>query len=395
MKILLTSYYYKPHVGGIENSIFYLAQAYQQQGHEVVIAASDAGLNNIRLPADEMVDGFRVLRFRTYMPGMAALKVFKYQADVRSCTAFFKKLPFKPDVVITRNHVTGYAALKAGLKNIAYIIPGVVKIQDREFAGSVASSTIEKKLKDLVFRVVFLNYLENVQFKLLKGCNRILAFSKNMANQVLSVAPMVADKIIITKPGIDAGYFDGMPDKPTAKQKVGIDKDTFVYLILSRLVRQKSIDIAIKAFSRIDHNGAVFLIVGDGSEEQTLRLLVNELDLTDKVIFAGRSNTPNIYYTAADVYLLPSTHETFGQTILEALYAGVPVVAFDSGQPGIVTATSEIVDKHTGVLAKFTVDDYAAAMKAIRERYADFHIDKEAVAEKYSWLNLAKSCIDG
>ncbi|MFD0763859.1 glycosyltransferase family 4 protein [Mucilaginibacter lutimaris] len=395
MKILLTSYYYKPHFGGIENSLFYLAQTYKQQGHEVLIVASDSGPADSRLPAEEVIDNIKVKRFRSYNPKISALKILKFYNEVKACASFFKQLNFLPDVVVTRNHITGYAAVKAGFKNIVYIIPGVVKIQDRGFAGIKSSSYFVKKLKDIVVSYVFMKYLEGIQVELLNACKKIIVFSKNMGEQVLSVAPASKDKIVIAQPGIDTNYFANLPGKDEARRQIGIDKDKFVYLILSRLVRQKAIDIAIRAFKAIDHTNAILLIVGDGPEGSTLKQLAADLELTDKVLFMGKTLTPNIFYTLADVYLLPSVHETFGQTIIEALFAGKPVVAFDSNQPGIKTASSEIIDSGSGILTQYNIEAYAAAMAEIRSNYAAYQINKQVVADTYSWNKLAEAVING
>jgi glycosyltransferase involved in cell wall biosynthesis len=88
------------------------------------------------------------------------------------------------------------------------------------------------------------------------------------------------------------------------------------------------------------------VLVGDGSERLPLEALARELDVADAVQFLGtRSDVPRLL-AAADVFLLTSVSEGIPLTLIEAMAAGVPVVATDVGGVG------EMVDDGvTGCLA--------------------------------------------
>lgn len=395
MKILLTSYYYKPHVGGIENSLYYLAKEYQKMGHEVLIVASNKHtVKGQGLPLQETIDGIAVKRFNVIDSGNPFLNIFKYQLDLKSNTKFFKALTFGPDIVISRNHITAMAASKAGLKNIVYVVPGVVKFQDSNFLNNKVKGVINN-LKKLIFKTITLSFLEKIQVRSLNAVKKIFVFSNVMVNQVLQVAPDVKSKLNLTTPGVDPGYHEKAPSLVDARKQIGIDHDAYVYLILSRLVAHKSIDIAIKAFAQLkDKKNKVLLIVGDGSEKVNLQNLAGSLNVLSNTIFIGKTSTPQLYYAAANAFLLPSKHEPFGQTILEALMAGLPVIAFDSKEEGIETASSEIIEPSMGILCKNSVEDFAHSMSKVTDIDYSSGINAEKLKDKFSWQTLAKKLIE-
>lgn len=95
-----------------------------------------------------------------------------------------------------------------------------------------------------------------------------------------------------------------------------------VFLFVGRLVDIKNVDTAIRAFSRLDQDKNVFVIVGDGPERNKWEQLAHELNTN--VIFTGRKEGQdlNAWYNVADVFVLPSYQESFGAVTNEALLAG-------------------------------------------------------------------------
>jgi glycosyltransferase involved in cell wall biosynthesis len=73
------------------------------------------------------------------------------------------------------------------------------------------------------------------------------------------------------------------------------------------------------------------MIVGDGPERATLETLVEQLDLREHVLFVGHRNDVPEMLAAADMAVMPSLSEGLGVAAIEALAAGKPTVAFDTG----------------------------------------------------------------
>lgn len=95
-----------------------------------------------------------------------------------------------------------------------------------------------------------------------------------------------------------------------------------VFLFVGRLVDIKNVDTAIRAFSRLDQDKNVFVVVGDGPERDKWKQLAHELNTN--VIFTGRKegNELNAWYNVADIFVLSSYLEPFGAVTNESLLAG-------------------------------------------------------------------------
>ena len=115
-------------------------------------------------------------------------------------------------------------------------------------------------------------------------------------------------------------------------------KDEQIIMCVARLDPRKRIDLLIKAFSILKQEAKLKLvIVGSGSEDVKLKKYAKDLHLENEVIFLGsRSDVPSLL-KEADVFVLPSDEEGFGNVIIEAMAAKVCVVAsFVGGIPEII-----------------------------------------------------------
>ncbi|MEK7126136.1 MAG: glycosyltransferase, partial [Patescibacteria group bacterium] len=116
------------------------------------------------------------------------------------------------------------------------------------------------------------------------------------------------------------------------KQKIG-KKDGELFLVsVSRLVYQKGIDTVIRALPLLPKN-IRYLIVGDGEDKGKLAHLVEELGVTDRVIFTGqvdRTMTAK-YRKISDIFILPSRSEGQGISFLSTMVSGLPIIATQEG----------------------------------------------------------------
>jgi glycosyltransferase involved in cell wall biosynthesis len=107
----------------------------------------------------------------------------------------------------------------------------------------------------------------------------------------------------------------------------------FIALMLSRLTREKNIELAIKAMAEVvrTHPRAGLIIVGDGPELKELKSLAQKEGMGGNVIFKPWTDDVYSYYKGADVFLVTSNYEGYGRTMIEALASGCPVVTTDVG----------------------------------------------------------------
>ena len=113
----------------------------------------------------------------------------------------------------------------------------------------------------------------------------------------------------------------------------------FVLAHVSNFREVKQVPHVIEIFDRIQKVlPARLVLVGDGPERSKVERLVHDRGLTDKVSFLGKQLVFVEVLQAADLFLLPSSSESFGLSALEAMACGVPVIASDvQGIPEVVT----------------------------------------------------------
>jgi glycosyltransferase involved in cell wall biosynthesis len=147
-----------------------------------------------------------------------------------------------------------------------------------------------------------------------------------------------------------------------------------VFVSVSRLVRVKNVPLLLKALRIASGTiAARLIIIGRGPEERAIRALVNGMGLDERVHLAGFVSSPAAYLARSDAFVQASSEEGFGQSLVEAMAQGLPVISTDSagGGPRFV-----LDDGRYGLLTpNGNAADLAAAMvtmadRAVRERYA-------------------------
>jgi len=127
---------------------------------------------------------------------------------------------------------------------------------------------------------------------------------------------------------------------PTKKSKaerkrLKIPDNAFVIGVTGRLVKDKGIQILIKAFEKISakYRNAVLVITGSGSYKRELEILTGKLKLEAKVIFSGFVPNSHILITNSiyDIAVMPSFYEAFPVVLLEYLSLGKAVISTDVG----------------------------------------------------------------
>jgi glycosyltransferase involved in cell wall biosynthesis len=175
------------------------------------------------------------------------------------------------------------------------------------------------------------------------GVRRIVAISDAVRDFHIK-AGLDAEKLVTIHYGLDA-----VPTAPSevTPEATGIPPDVPLVLAIGRLIEQKDHATLLDAFARVHrrHPDAKLAILGWGPLEAQTKAHVRKLGLDGVVFVLGRVE-PRDWLTRADVFAHTSRWEGFGIVLLEAMLAGLPVVATR------VSAIPEIVaDGETGLLA--------------------------------------------
>jgi glycosyltransferase involved in cell wall biosynthesis len=170
-----------------------------------------------------------------------------------------------------------------------------------------------------------------------KLSRRIIAPSEDIKNDIVNFVKIPREKISVIHHGVDTemfqtNYDDG--EKQKIFEKFGIRKKFIAYV--SALWRYKNQDKLISALNTLTEKFGLdyqLVIVGKGLNmlggyEAELYALVKKLQLEDRVVFTGQLSHQELkyFYKYAEVFVYPSSIESFGNPLFEAWAAGVPVV---------------------------------------------------------------------
>lgn len=183
--------------------------------------------------------------------------------------------------------------------------------------------------------------------------------------------------------GVDLQRFSPRHRRVALRAAFGASDSDFVVAYVGRLAPEKGVEVAIAAVRILmeRHPGRVRLaIAGDGPHERRCRALAPQGSW-----FAGMLSPDRLasFYASADALIFPSTTETFGNVLLEAMASGLPVVAPDAG------ATLEIADARSALL--FPGGDAFAAADRLERLLCDHALRASkrdaslAVASARSW----------
>ena len=205
-------------------------------------------------------------------------------------------------------------------------------------------------------------------------------------------------KIRVIPAGVDVELFHPV-GKAKARQALGLD-EKMVILYVGRIEPLKGIDLLLNAFALLDNTAGTRLLVvggrpGQDGELGRLKSMALELGIEDLVTFTGAVGHTELpdYYSAADVFVLPSYYESFGLAALEAMACGTPVVVSRVG--GL---KAFIKDGETGYLIPWRCPesfvqrlDMLLANPALRETMGKA---ARAKAQEMRWGGVADSMLD-
>jgi glycosyltransferase involved in cell wall biosynthesis len=360
LRILITSNYASPHIGGMELVVDQQRRSLAERGHEVtlVTTAHDRASRGRR-----SIQGTTVIR-------IAAVNTldrrFELPYPILSPTALWhlRRLAATHDVVHV--HDSSYPICQAVLLAARWSRRPVFVTQH---VGTVAHP---HKVVLLAQRAIN----KAVQKAFYKNVRKFVVYNSEVEKFLLE-SGVESTRILQTFNGIDTEYF--FPATPEErkyqKRKLGLNPDLPVVIFVGRLVPKKGFDLVAGA-ARDD---VQVLIVGPGRQPAALAGEVG-------VHFFGPASREQVrdLYRAADIFALPSDGEVFTLAMQEAMASGLPVVT--TNEPAYAAAGLDpdgvcLVDRASGPVAE--------AIRAVagdpgrRARMAAY--SRRLVEERFSW----------
>lgn len=208
--------------------------------------------------------------------------------------------------------------------------------------------------------------------------HKTIAVSKKTKRDV-SWMPLASKKIVVIHNGIEK--FKLKNKKEARSLLLGEDLKKIVIFSISELHKNKGLDIAINAISKLPLNISqkiVYCIAGEGEERKDLENLTEELGIRDSIRFLGFRSDARELLSGTDVFLFPSRTENLPYAVLEAGISGLPIVATAVG--GIPEIISNMED---GVLVHpRSSHEITEAIIYLIENKDKMKIFKEKIQEK-------------
>lgn len=240
---------------------------------------------------------------------------------------------------------------------------------------SIGRSKIKKNL-----------YMRSVGMKMVVAASRVIATSQVEAAQLVREG-VPGGSIVIRRNGVDVDAFKD-PRMGYLRRRLGLTSSSFIILFMGRLTLVKQPQLLLKAFHWIHRKSPQARLVFVGPDEDHamdgLIAEANERGISDVVHFAGALyGTEKVSALAdADLFVLPSSSESFGNAAAEALAASTPVVVTDT------CGIAPFVVNRAGLVVPATVDSIATAIDRmideplLRERFA---ANARSLSEELSW----------
>lgn len=182
----------------------------------------------------------------------------------------------------------------------------------------------------------------------MQKCNHIVVPTASMLERLQEEFD-IRDKVSVIPTGIDLKRFQNVDGLPVRESHGW--QDDIVMISVGRLSPEKNWKRLIEASARAwgVHPKLRLVLIGDGLDREKLVKYTNKLGISDRVTFIGSLPYEEIpaYLKAADLFGFASTAETQGLVTMEAVAAGLPVVAVDA-----VGTRDNVIHNYTGILTK-------------------------------------------
>jgi len=378
LKAVMLTWEFPPRIiGGIAPHVYNLSINLVKLGVEVHVVTCDFP----NTPEYEVVEGVEVHRFDSYnlpTPDFAAWVQLMNLNMQRAATQIIKSKQGSSIII----HAHDWLAAKAGigLKHLNRV-PLVSTIHATEYGrrGGVFSD--------------YNRMIHEIEVWLGSESKRVICCSHFMAEQVNKVLAVPYEKIRVIPNGIDPAIFTNLKGVGEVRSRFA-ERGEKLVLFVGRLVVEKGVHVLLDAIPKVLQKvEAKFVIAGDGYLRSEVVKRVAERGLGGKVHVTGYLDTDTIrrLFLAADVCVIPSLYEPFGIVALEAMAAGCPVVASDTG------GLSEIVEhEKTGVKVYPNNPDSLAwgILRVLESKDLAERLKKnmrEKVEREYRWSTIAQA----
>lgn len=357
MRILKTvqAYYPFQEKGGPVVKVRAIALGLSHRGHQVAVLTADFGFTPSLAPA---------MKAEKCRWGWCAQEQGVEAVFLRSW-GHYRALTFNPDVI-------KYCSASLARYDVVHIY-GLYDLFGPPVAFFCRRYHVPYVVEPMgMFRPIVRNFRMKKLYhvllgsRLLRGAQRVIATSEQEKHELVS-GGIDSARVVVRRNGIDIPV--SLPSAGAFREKWAISPQVRIVLFLGRLVPKKSPDLLLEAFAlwrRETPHTADSVLVFAGPEERDgyltrLKSLAVASGIADNVLFTGPlfDDAKWAAYRDANVFVLPSQNENFGNSAAEAMACGTPVIVTD--QCGI----APIVDGRAGLVVPHNSRAIATALKLL------------------------------
>lgn len=353
--------YFPPVVGGTEIQTLRLAKALIAKGIRVfVITRRLSGLRRF-----EMMEGVPVYRLFTAASGVIASLSFMF-------SSFLFLIKNRKKYQIIHAHLPSSPAITAAVARKLLRKKVVVK-----FACSGKSGNIQTSDRA---------YLGRAKLRFLMKYVDIFACpSKDVKRELINYG-FDKERVVEIPNGVDITLFHPVdsPERENLRKRFNLPSLPIV-VYSGRLESRKKLETLLKAWQNVlKIKRSHLVIIGEGSQKDSLRNLAQGLRIIDFLRFTGHIGNVNRYLQAADAFVFPSAAEGLSNALLEAMATELPIVAtriggtdeaMENDKNGILVEPDNVEELARGIITLLSQPEVArrlgrAARRTIEENYS-------------------------
>lgn len=341
---------FRPYFSGQGVQLESLCQALARQGVTSTIVTARRAVGGPTegrdTPALEDADGYRVVRLRCDVPGLAFTgRATRWWTPIFGFRTERALRRLAPDIDLI--HVHGltdglFGAWRAARRHDQPIL------FEMTLLGTDDPVAVSEK------RQLFQHWRESIY----RRCDGYVAMSEALARRYRE-SGLPEERLRVIAQGVDTRRYAPADDRAESRRQLGIPGDGPLVAFVGSLIERKGIDVLLAAWERIHaaEPTARLLLVGkdrfpdDPAAERALDTASARLSAgaRERVVRTGLTPDPSAHLRAADVFVFPSRREGFGSVIIEAMACALPCVVADL--PGI---TDTIFAEAAGLAAEVT-----------------------------------------
>jgi glycosyltransferase involved in cell wall biosynthesis len=362
MRLLFVNYEFPPIGGGAGYASLATARELVAMGHQVdFLTASAHGRNDV-----EQIDGIRVYRVRSFRRGLHDSGILGALSFLGFALPRFQGMSRANRYDLYHYYFSLPTGLLSCLPGAHHAAPYVVSLRGSDVPGY--DPELDRQHR----------FLLPLTRRIWRGAHRVVANSADLRRLALESAPDLPIDVILN----GAAASTARPSVPHPGVRI---------LAVSRLIARKGLDTLIVALGKSGCKELSLDIAGDGPHLTVLRELALLCGVEDRVRFHGFVDRVGLaaLHAQADLFVLASRAESCSMALLEAMAAGLPVIASRVG------GSVELVENGSNGLL-FKADDVAqltAALRTLaddpaqRQRFAA--ANRTLVRERFSWRAVA------